>query len=186
MNEEVILLDANWNEIGTTLKATVHSSKTPLHKAFSCFLFSPDGKLLLQQRSHSKKTWPGVWSNSVCGHPLPGEKMTDAVTRRAQFELGVSPKSIIEMVPNYSYRATMDEVMEHEWCPIWVGTLSDAPKPNADEVAKTQWVNWNNLLQNRMIEWSHLSPWCREEVLLLHHNKAFSDWWKENINQQKV
>jgi isopentenyl-diphosphate delta-isomerase len=67
--EEVVLVDEENNILGTMPKSLVHGEKTPLHRAFSAFIFNYDKKLLLQQRSHVKKTWPLAWSNSCCGHP---------------------------------------------------------------------------------------------------------------------
>jgi len=88
--ELVVLVDDADTEIGTMPKSEVHTLDTPLHRAFSLFLFrKSDGKLLLQQRSHAKKTWPLVWSNTCCGHPGPGEERIDAVARRLGRELGM-------------------------------------------------------------------------------------------------
>jgi isopentenyl-diphosphate delta-isomerase len=67
--ELVVLVDENNTVLGTMPKSEVHGAETPLHRAFSIFLFNAEKKLLLQQRSHVKKTWPLAWSNSCCGHP---------------------------------------------------------------------------------------------------------------------
>jgi isopentenyl-diphosphate delta-isomerase len=88
MTEERVILVNDLSEvIGTAPKASVHHRDTPLHRAFSCFGFNGRGELLLQQRALHKVTWPGIWSNSVCGHPLPGEVYVDAVHRRLANEL---------------------------------------------------------------------------------------------------
>lgn len=72
MEEHVVLVNENNEVLGTAPKATVHTNNTPLHKAFSCFIFNSQGQLLLQQRSHIKNL-ALVWSNSVCGHPSLNE-----------------------------------------------------------------------------------------------------------------
>ena len=86
--EQVVLLDTARLPIGTALKSEVHTADTPLHLAFSCWVLDDDGRVLLTRRALSKRTWPGVWTNSFCGHPGPGEPFARAIERRAREELG--------------------------------------------------------------------------------------------------
>ena len=166
LEEEVVLVDESNNVLGTMLKSEVHGAKTPLHRGFSLFLFNRTGHILLQKRSGSKKTWPLVWSNSVCGHPALDESNVDAAKRRLLFELGMCASAIEEVAP-YRYSFVRDGVMENEICPILVGFTDEEPKPNPDEVEATQWVEWKNFLEEIKTKPGTYSEWCEEEALLL-------------------
>jgi isopentenyl-diphosphate Delta-isomerase len=164
--EHVVLVDEHNNVLGTAPKATVHQAVTPLHRAFSAFLFAADGRLLLQQRSHKKKTWPLMWSNSVCGHPALGEDTLDAVRRRMRDELGLTAVTLREAAP-YRYTFSKDGVMENEICPIHVGTIDTEPVLNPDEVEAVRWVEWSDFMREVREHPEHYSEWCVEEALIL-------------------
>lgn len=174
MEEHVVLVDENNNILGTVPKAAVHSQNTPLHRAFSCFIFNPQGELLLQQRSHRKKTWPLIWSNSVCGHPFLNEDNKEAVNRRLGDELGMSKLKLFEILPNYRYRAERDGVVENEICPVYVGFSNENPKINPDEVEATKWIDWQKFIDETQNNPDNWSPWCVEETALLNDNEEFN------------
>jgi isopentenyl-diphosphate Delta-isomerase len=185
MTEEcVILVDEENRPIGTAPKAGVHHANTPLHRAFSCFVFNSRRELLLQQRAHHKVTWPGVWSNSCCGHPLPDEIDEDAVRRRLSDELGVTDVVLQLALPDYRYRAQMLGVVENEFCPVWIGFSDVAPKPNPDEVADVQSRPWTAFLSgvtaNTDPFYQALSPWCRAETRLLTEGDVLPRFLREH------
>lgn len=158
--EYVILTDEHNRAIGETPKATVHSANTPSHRAFSCFLFNERGELLLQQRALSKHTWPGIWSNSACGHPAPHEALEDAVFRRLAHELGIERAAVQNftvVLPAFHYYVERDGVVEYEFCPVVIGMLHGEPAANPTEVATTRWIAWEALLSRATALAPHLS-----------------------------
>ncbi|ADW76218.1 MULTISPECIES: isopentenyl-diphosphate Delta-isomerase [Rahnella] len=160
MIEEVVLLDGKNQPAGTMDKALVHTGQTPLHLAFSCYIHNDRGEILLTRRALSKVAWPGVWTNSVCGHPLPGESLRAAVCRRCQYELGLSVEQITSLVDEFQYRATdASGIVENEFCPIFAAFTRQLPVPRASEVMDYQWVKPEDLLNSvRATPWA-FSPW---------------------------
>jgi isopentenyl-diphosphate Delta-isomerase len=139
--ELVVLLADDGTPIGTADKATVHTTDTPLHQAFSCHVFDQAGRVLVTRRALAKKTWPGVWTNSFCGHPAPGEDAIEAITRRAERELGLAVTDIRVALPDFRYRAVdASGIVENEICPVYTARASVDPRPAADEVAEWAWV----------------------------------------------
>lgn len=169
--EYVVLVDEKNCEVGTAEKETVHTKTTPLHRGFSLFLFNKNGQLLLTQRARTKKTFPGVWTNTVCGHPAPNEAVADAAKRRLKDELGIEGAEIKEAAP-YRYRvADNNGIFENEICPILVGFYNGDPKPNPDEVGGWQWINWDDFLENTKAEVPAYSPWSIGEAKILATKK---------------
>lgn len=173
MNDEyVVLLDELGKPIGQQLKTTVHHADTPLHSAFSIFLFDGQGRSLFQRRALHKPTWPGVWSNACCGHPAPGEPLASAAQRRLSEELGITQSLDLElMLPHFRYRAQWDTIWENEICPVFVGHYDGPVKPNPQEVAATFWIDWEVFAFCRgdgpSIFNADFSPWCRWEATAL-------------------
>ena len=165
--EEVVLLDADGKPSGTAPKATVHTEDTPLHLAFSCYVFDDDGRLLVTRRAFTKRTWPGVWTNSACGHPLPGEDVPDAVRRRLAGELGLKVEHVWPLLPDFRYRAVMGNgIVENEVCPVFRARVASGtvPEPDPDEVDDFQWVAWTDFAPRVRNGSFEVSPWCKLQV----------------------
>jgi isopentenyl-diphosphate delta-isomerase len=166
--EQVVLLDEAGKPAGTAPKRTVHHEDTPLHLAFSCYIFDSSGRLLVTRRALEKRTWPGVWTNSCCGHPGPGETVPDAVRRRVNQELGVDVTDVECVLPSFRYRATAaDGTVENEVCPVFTARVEGNPAPADDEVAEWRWVPWASFLTlARDTPWA-ISPWAAEQTAQL-------------------
>lgn len=174
MPEDVVLLDDAGQPIGTAAKATVHGTDTPLHLAFSCYVLNAAGELLLTRRALSKITWPGVWTNSFCGHPLPGEAFEQAIARRAEVELGLRVHDVRMVLPDFRYRAVDDSgIVEYEVCPVFVATATGEPLPNPAEVMAFSWVDPVALGGTVASTPQLLSPWLVEQLPLLQAAGAF-------------
>jgi isopentenyl-diphosphate delta-isomerase len=165
--EEVVLLDEAGNDIGTAPKAEVHHADTPLHLAFSCYVLDEQGRLLVTRRATDKRTFGGVWTNSACGHPAPGEPIADAVRRRVEQELGVTLDDLRLVLPGFRYRAEMDGVVENEMCPVFVATTKDAVRLDPEEVDDHEWVDWPTFRAGVLDGTREISPWCLEQVTAL-------------------
>src|SRR3954447_4163599 len=158
--ELVVLLDEDARPIGTAPKADVHTTETPLHLAFSCHVRNDEGRILVTRRALGKRTWPGVWTNSFCGHPGPGEDMDDAVLRRARQELGIELDGLQLALPDFRYRAVdASGIVEYEVCPVYVARVRGGVSPDPDEVMDWTWVDEGPLtVAVESAGWA-FSPW---------------------------
>jgi isopentenyl-diphosphate delta-isomerase len=163
--EEVVLLGEDGRAIGTAEKAAVHHVDTPLHLAFSCYVFHPTGETLLTRRALTKQTWPGTWTNTCCGHPLPAEPIAEAVKRRLAAELGLVISEVDLILPRFRYAATMaDGIRENEMCPVFRVTTTLEPTPNPAEVDSYEWIDWTRFLAAVDDGTQPISPWSVDQV----------------------
>lgn len=166
--EYVVLLDENGVPIGQQLKSEVHTGNTPLHKGFSCYIFNDNGELLVTRRADSKKVWPGVWTNSLCGHPEPDEPDIDAIVRRADYELGTKLVDIQCVLPNYRYKTLpFNGIVENEFCPVYSAQISDEIRINREEVADTKWLSWEEYKKDIKENPEKYSYWAKDQLSLI-------------------
>jgi len=175
--EQIVFVDENGQptgEVGPKLES--HTANTRLHLAFSCYIFrKSDNKFLVTQRALSKKVWPGVWTNSVCGHPAPGEAIEDAIRRRATYEAGLSNITDISCVlPKYRYTTPpYNGIIENELCRVFIAYVDDEPKPNPEEVEAYKWLTWPQyatILETRADEMSY---WAKDQYKQLKDLEPF-------------
>lgn len=166
--ELVVLLDEAGRPAGVADKATVHTTDTALHLAFSCYLGDVSGRVLLTRRALGKRTWPGVWSNACCGHPGPEESPAEAVVRRTRQELGAELVDLRPVLPDFRYRAVdAAGLVENEVCPVFSATLTGPLAPDPAEVVDTAWVRWEDLVVIAAGAGALLSPWSVLQVAAL-------------------
>jgi isopentenyl-diphosphate delta-isomerase len=131
--EKVILVDENNRATGSAGKPMVHR-RGLLHRAFSIFLFDERGRIVLQRRNPDKYHSGGLWANTCCGHPRPGERTMPAARRRLYEELGTASALCFGFFARY--QAKLDHGMqENEFVYVFFGHLNGALAPDPSEVA---------------------------------------------------
>jgi isopentenyl-diphosphate delta-isomerase len=175
--EEIVLLNEADEMIGSAAKVPSHHRTTPYHLAFSCFLVNGAGEVLITRRALGKRTFPGVWTGSCCGHPGPGEGLRDAVRRRLRDELGVSATGIVPVLPGFRYRATAEDgTLENERCPVVRALVApgDPVHLDPDEVEDAEWWTWERCRE--LAGRPESSPWFRLQMAELVPLGAPLDW----------
>jgi isopentenyl-diphosphate delta-isomerase len=140
---KVILVDENDVETGLMGKTEAHE-KGLLHRAVSVFIVNSDGEWLLQCRALNKYHSAGLWTNTCCSHPLPGESTVDAAKRRLFEEMGIK----CDLVPlfNFTYREILENgLIEHELDYVFLGIADDIPVINDLEVAEFKYFNYREM-----------------------------------------
>jgi isopentenyl-diphosphate delta-isomerase len=160
--EQVILVDERDRELGFAEKLAAHRAGA-LHRAFSVFVFDARGRLLLQQRAAAKYHSGGLWSNTACGHPRPGEATDDAARRRLREEMNVDCE--LREAFKFIYRAGVgDALVEHEFDHVFVGEYMDDPAPDAAEVESWKWIALDDLRRDLAREPQAFSAWLKLAV----------------------
>lgn len=161
----VVLVDDDGVPVGTSPRSEVHTDATPLHLAFSCYLFDEAGRLLMTRRALDKRTWPGVWTNSFCGHPRPGETVEHAVRRYAEHELNAGVDVVTPLLPRFRYRAVdASGLVENEVCPVVTARVTATVRPNPDEVVEHRWVPLGEVRAAVATAPWAFSPWMVAQV----------------------
>jgi isopentenyl-diphosphate delta-isomerase len=138
-DEPLILVDEGNRAIGTAGKMAVHRAGL-LHRAFSIFIVDARGRIVLQQRSAKKYHSAGLWANSCCGHPRPGERTLAAAQRRLHEELGISSPLLFGF--HARYQCDLDHGMhENEFVYVYFGPLIGETRPEPDEVSGVEFAD---------------------------------------------
>jgi len=146
MSEQLILVNPRNRAIGQGEKYEVHA-KGQLHRAFSVFLVDETGAFLLQQRAFAKYHSGGLWGNSCCGHPRPGERTRSAAERRVGEELGATTRLQFGFRAHYLAKFG-NGLSENELVYVYFARAPDGLVPNPDEVAALAWRSFEDLKQD--------------------------------------
>ncbi len=194
MEENCIVVDDNDQIIGQESKVNCHLNEGKLHRAFSVLLFDSNNKLLIQQRADEKITFPSIWANSCCSHPLyqNGEQngiegAKSAAIRKLTQELGIKMGKIrledLNFITKMHYKSRADEKwIEHEVDYIFVVKMDVQINPNSNEIQRIKYVDKKEL--DNLFEMSNngdikIGPWFR---LIRNH---FLDKIWENMESLK-
>ena len=167
MPEEVILVNEQDEQTGTIEKMEAHR-KALLHRAFSIFIFNTRGEMLLQQRALGKYHSPGLWTNTCCSHPRPGEGVESAATRRLKEEMGI--ETSLKKIFDFIYRTEFDNgLTEFEFDHVYTGTYSGQLNPDKQEVKDYCFRSMEDI-----------------EADLLHSPEKYSAWFRIAFPELRV
>ena len=135
---KVILVDENDTPVGVAEKLEAHQ-RGVLHRAFSVFVFNSKGQILLQKRASTKYHSGGLWSNTCCSHPEPGENTEAAAHRRLMEEMGFD--CTLTKAGTLLYKVAFPNgLTEHEFDHLFIGHYDGTPTLNSEEAEAWEWV----------------------------------------------
>ncbi|MDO8260296.1 MAG: isopentenyl-diphosphate Delta-isomerase [Candidatus Magasanikbacteria bacterium] len=160
MIDDIILVDENDKQIGTSEKMAVHEAGK-LHRAFSILIFNSGGELMLQKRVSEKYHCGGLWTNTCCSHPRPGESLVTATSRRLQEEMGFDCE--LKEIFSFVYKIRFaNGLTENEFDHVFVGKYDGQPIINPSEVSDWRWVKMSDLIDDIHQNKADYTPWfCR-------------------------
>jgi isopentenyl-diphosphate delta-isomerase len=165
IQEEVILVNEQDEQTGTIEKMEAHR-KALLHRAFSIFIFNTKGEMLLQQRAMGKYHSPGLWTNTCCSHPRPGEDVETAAARRLREEMGIDTS--LEKIFDFIYRTEFDNgLTEFEFDHVYTGVYNGQLKPDKQEVHDYCFRSMEDIEQDLLRCPEKYSSWFRIAFPLL-------------------
>jgi len=175
MNAKVILVDKDDKEIGVEEKIKAHQQAL-LHRAFSVFIYRKQNdnvELLLQQRHPQKYHCGGLWTNTCCSHPQPGETVLQASTRRLHEEMGIEAK--LQEIGVFTYRAEFDNgLTEYEVDHVLIGELAQENfAVNHAEIANYRWLSIKDLESALQQNPELYTPWLLQALSLVKRHLVY-------------
>ncbi len=165
IQQNVILVDENDQEVGLMEKMEAHQ-KGLLHRAFSVLVFNDNGELLLQKRAFGKYHSEGLWTNTCCSHPFPGESILEAGKRRLFEEMGFTCE--LSEVFSFIYNAELENgLIEHELDHVLIGFSDETPHLNLEEVSAFKWMSVDEIKADMKENPLQYTAWFR--ILIEEH-----------------
>jgi isopentenyl-diphosphate delta-isomerase len=158
MIEHVILVDESDNPVGTMEKLEAHE-KGILHRAFSILLVNSRGDWLLQKRAWKKYHSAGLWTNTCCSHPRPGETMEQATGRKLEQEMGI--RAALTLAYKFIYKAPLNGLIEHELDYVFTGVSDAVPEVNKDEVEDWKYASLTEIHREMQSHPERFTPWFK-------------------------
>ncbi|NJN41416.1 MAG: isopentenyl-diphosphate Delta-isomerase [Flammeovirgaceae bacterium] len=159
MTDNVILVDESDNELSTMPKLEAHE-KGLLHRAFSILIFNSKGEILLQQRAETKYHSAGLWTNTCCSHPLPGETNKQAARRKLKQEMGIEVP--LNFLYSFIYKTELENnLIEHEFDHVYIGKFNGNPVLNPEEAQDWRWESFNSVIADTKLNPDKYSYWFR-------------------------
>lgn len=163
MIEKVIIVDENDKVIGEMEKLEAHR-KAQLHRAVSVFIFNSNGQLLLQKRALNKYHSPGLWTNTVCTHPMPNERSEDAAARRLNEEMGLRNVRLTKIF-DFIYKEKLSNgLTEYEFDHVFWGISDDSPTINPIEVCDFKYVDPQLIVKQIKLNPENYTVWFKKIV----------------------
>jgi isopentenyl-diphosphate delta-isomerase len=176
LSTQLVLVDQHDVQVGVANKLRAHRQGL-LHRACSVFVFDGKGRLLLQRRADEKYHSGGLWSNTCCGHPTPGETPIVAAHRRLGEEMGFD--CCLDWCGVFVYRAPVGGgLIEHEYDHLFVGRAGADPRPDPREVSAWRWASIPRLCHDLAGRPNVYTAWMRGalysvlDMLAAHHPPA--------------
>ena len=163
----VILVDKQGEITGYEEKLKAHQ-KGMLHLAFSVFIMNSSGEMLIQQRANGKYHFAGMWSNTCCSHPFPGENVVEAAHRRLKEEMGFDTQLTPAFSFIYQVTDTKSGLTEHELDHVFTGIYDGEVKPDTQEIQDYRWITPVSLYKQ-----------------IVAHPSSFTEWFKIGLNRLK-
>jgi isopentenyl-diphosphate delta-isomerase len=170
---EVQLVDAEDNPNGSMEKLEAHEKGT-LHRALSVLIINSKKEILLQRRALGKYHSPGLWTNTCCSHPYPGEDPNEAAKRRLQEEMGMS--SELTFLFKFQYKCDFENgLIEHELDHVFIGKTDDTPHLNTDEAMAFKWMSIENLEQDMLSYPENYTFWFK--LIIEKYRNEFTSYF---------